>query len=46
MYEAPEERNEAQSASGVGGCGRVVSPSHQFDVFYTKHLTLYNLGHP
>ena len=26
MYEAHEERNETRSASGVGGCGRVVSP--------------------
>ena len=40
MYEAPEERNEARSASGVGGFGRVVSPSHQFDVFLDKTLDI------
>ena len=36
MYEAPEERNEARSASGVGG----YPPSHPIDVILDKTLEI------
>ena len=40
MHEAPEERNEARSASGVGGCVRGNPPSHPFDFFLDKTLEI------
>ena len=37
MYEAPEERNEARSASGWVDAGGWYPPSHQFDVFFRQN---------
>ena len=40
MHEAPGERNEARSASGVGGCLRGNPPSHPFDFILDKTLEI------